>query len=99
MLLACLTLLSCMPACQGAASDAVVLKNENGMEVYILPTGATIQRLLIPDGKGNVTDVALGFDDEQAYKVCEPWTQVEQPCSAHLVERTIVRVHACMVSA
>jgi hypothetical protein len=55
---------------------AIVLKNENGMEVHILQTGAVIQRLILPadlgssgstQGKKSV-DIALGFDEEEPYQ-------------------------------
>jgi len=47
--------------------NAIVLRNEAGIEVHILPTGAAIQRLLLPDRDGVVDDVVLGFDDERHY--------------------------------
>ena len=39
---------------------AVVLRNKAGMEVHILPTGASIQRLMVPDREGKLEDVVLG---------------------------------------
>jgi aldose 1-epimerase len=51
---------------------AIVLKNEQGMEVHILQTGAVIQRLILPADLGNPNgkqvDVALGFDEEEPYQ-------------------------------
>lgn len=42
-------------------------------QVHILPTGATLQRVLVPDGDtGGMVDVVLGFDDVEAYKVRLP---------------------------
>jgi len=51
---------------------AIVLKNENGMEVNILQTGAVIQKLILPaevDPEGGKrVDIALGFDEEEPYQ-------------------------------
>jgi aldose 1-epimerase len=50
---------------------AIVLKNENGMEVHILQIGAVIQRLILPtdlDPNGKQVDVTLGFDEEEPYQ-------------------------------
>lgn len=38
------------------------------MEVHILATGATIQKLLLPDRDGKLEDVVLGFEEEDKYK-------------------------------
>ena len=39
------------------------------MQVHILPTGATLQRVLVPGRKiGETVDVVLGFDDVAAYR-------------------------------
>lgn len=56
----------------GMASANTVLRNANGVEVTILHVGATIQRLLVPDRRGQVSDVVLGFDDVEPYKVRRP---------------------------
>ena len=45
----------------------VVLKNKAGVEAHIIPTGAVIQRLLVPDAQGRVADVVLGFDEVEPY--------------------------------
>ena len=37
------------------------LKNENGMVVKIINFGAAVTSILIPDKKGNVDDVVLGY--------------------------------------
>ena len=39
------------------------------MQVHVLPIGATIQRLLVPNGQGVAEDVVLGFDDPTQYQV------------------------------
>ena len=46
---------------------AFVLRNHEGVEIHILPTGASIHRLLLPDRKGRISDVALGMDSEAGY--------------------------------
>lgn len=45
-----------------------VLSTPRGLEVHILPLGATIQRLYVPDKSGKRADVALGFDNADDYK-------------------------------
>ncbi|PRW56102.1 Aldose 1-epimerase [Chlorella sorokiniana] len=63
-----LAALAMLAAAAAAQSDAVVLKNSR-MEVHILPTGATLQRVLVPGRKkGEMVDVVLGFDEEQSYR-------------------------------
>ena len=47
----------------------IILSNSNGMSVHILPTGATVQRLIVPDEHGLAEDVVLGFDDLGQYQV------------------------------
>ena len=45
-----------------------VLSTARGLEVHILPLGATVQRLYVPDSQGKRADVALGFSDWEMYK-------------------------------
>ncbi|WP_270089407.1 aldose epimerase family protein [Sphingobacterium sp. SYP-B4668] len=45
----------------------VVLKNDRGMQVALSDYGARIVSILVPDRKGNLIDVALGFDSIQKY--------------------------------
>lgn len=51
----------------------VVLRNKNGVQADILPIGATIHRLLVPDKNGQADDVVLGFDDPKTYQVHNFW--------------------------
>jgi len=44
-----------------------LLKNKNGIEVAILSTGASVDKIVIPDKIGNFRDVALGFEDKKDY--------------------------------
>lgn len=39
------------------------LTNENRMSVQVITYGATITCIKVPDKRGNVDDVVLGFDD------------------------------------
>ena len=46
-----------------------VLKSKSGVSVHISPIGCAIQKLLVPDSRGRLKDVVLGFDDLTAYLV------------------------------
>jgi hypothetical protein len=52
---------------QTEGSRNLVLRNRRGIEVHLLRTGASIQKLLLPDRNGKFADVVLGFDEEVAY--------------------------------
>ena len=41
---------------------------ENGMETEILDYGATVRTLLVPDKKGNMVDVVMGYDTIEEYE-------------------------------
>ena len=43
------------------------LKNSHGMEVAITNYGAAVVSMKVPDNKGKVADVTLGYDDVQGY--------------------------------
>jgi len=51
----------------GAVIHAYTLENANGMLVRLLDYGATIQSILVPDRKGQVADVILGYSDLEGY--------------------------------
>jgi aldose 1-epimerase len=51
----------------GAAVEAITLKNGAGISATILTYGATLQSLLAPDKAGRRADVLLGYDDLQSY--------------------------------
>ncbi|MEW5313374.1 MAG: hypothetical protein WDW38_004945 [Sanguina aurantia] len=50
------------------------LKNNKGMEVQISSVGAAIMKLSVPDKRGQVADVVLGYDDASTYAIGEPVT-------------------------
>ena len=55
------------PATVDSIGPALILRNRAGIEVHILPTGASIQRLFMPGHDGTSEDVVLGFDGEGPY--------------------------------
>ncbi len=44
-----------------------ILENDAGTQVHVLTLGATLQSILFPDQKGEMTDVLLGFDTVEDY--------------------------------
>jgi aldose 1-epimerase len=52
----------------GASVDLYTLTNSNGMKVKIMTLGATITELWVPDKKGKLEDVVLGFDSIKGYE-------------------------------
>lgn len=57
----------------GQAVERYTLTNSSGMSVSILTYGATVQSILVPDRDGNVDNVALGFDNLEAYATQSPY--------------------------
>lgn len=53
--------------------DIYTLENSNGMTAKITNYGGNIVSLLVPDSKGEVTDVVLGYDSLEDYFVNEPY--------------------------
>jgi len=51
----------------GRRIDVFTLKNRNGMQVRIINYGAIVQSIVVPDRRGNMEDVVLGYDDLQGY--------------------------------
>ena len=52
----------------GEPVELYTLKNANGMTAKVMTRGATLIQLLVPDAKGNLADVVLGFDDVAGYE-------------------------------
>jgi aldose 1-epimerase len=50
-----------------AALRRFALRSTAGLEATILCHGATLMRLRVPDARGRLGDVVLGFDDPRAY--------------------------------
>ncbi|MGL4554292.1 MAG: aldose epimerase family protein, partial [Gemmataceae bacterium] len=55
-------------ASDGTEVDAYALTNALGMRVKLITYGATIAELWVPDNKGRLADVVLGFDEMKGYK-------------------------------
>lgn len=53
--------------------DQYTLTNANGMRVTILPFGATIQSITVPDRHGEMANVVLGFGDPARYREEHPY--------------------------
>lgn len=51
----------------GRAIERYTLQNSNGMRVGIITYGGIVQSIEVPDAKGHVEDVVLGFDDVKGY--------------------------------
>lgn len=57
----------------GVAAEAVELVNDNGLMARILPFGATLQSLMVPDREGALADIVLGYDEVQSYRDRPAW--------------------------
>ena len=58
------------------AGDEVSLytmKNANGMEISVMDYGAILTSVKVPDAKGQVADVSLGFDSLEGYLGAHPY--------------------------
>ncbi|MCK4746128.1 MAG: galactose-1-epimerase, partial [Bacteroidales bacterium] len=51
----------------GIETNLYRLSNEAGMEVYVTNFGAVIPAILVPDKKGNLGDVVLGYNEVESY--------------------------------
>src|SRR5881392_2634349 len=57
----------------GRAIDIYVLRNSIGAIAKVMPSGATLTELWMPDRTAMPRDVALGFDNLQSYLGKHPW--------------------------
>ena len=57
----------------GTAIDQYTLANKNGMTVKIITYGGIVTEINTPDSKGNVANVALGFDNLADYVAKSPY--------------------------
>ena len=53
---------------KGQAATLYTFENKNGMVMEVTDFGATLFALYVPDGKGNLLDVVLGYDDPAGYE-------------------------------
>ena len=53
---------------KGEAAVLYTFRNRSGMVMEVTDFGATLYSLLVPDAKGNLVDVVLGYDDPVAYE-------------------------------
>ena len=47
------------------------LQNDNGMSVCISEFGGAIVKLLVPDKKGNISDIVCGYDFLSSYELAD----------------------------
>ena len=53
---------------RGQEATLYTFENKNGMVMAVSDFGATLVSLLVPDGKGNLVDVVLGYDEPAGYE-------------------------------
>ena len=53
---------------KGEAVNKYTLTNSNGMKMVVIEMGAALQALYVPDSKGNLADVVLGYDTVEQYE-------------------------------
>jgi aldose 1-epimerase len=57
----------------GTPVEIYTLRNDKGMEARIMTYGGIVQSLKVPDKKGNLGDVVLGYDDLGGYLTNSPF--------------------------
>ncbi len=58
---------------EGTPIDRYSLRNGNGMQADVITFGAILNRLLVPDAKGVLKDVTLGYDSLAGYEMVAPF--------------------------
>jgi aldose 1-epimerase len=58
---------------EGDAVDIFTLQNSKGMKVRLITFGATIQSIEVPDNKGKMADVIVGFDTLEGFLTEHPY--------------------------
>lgn len=53
--------------------DFFTLKNKNGIQLTALSFGGIVTEILVPDRKGNLSDIALGLPNAEAYQNNPPY--------------------------
>lgn len=51
----------------GTEIEIVTLSNADGVQARVITYGAALQALLMPDARGQVADIVLGYDDLEGY--------------------------------
>ena len=51
----------------GEEISVYTMSNKNGMQVSCIDYGAILKNVLVPDKKGNIKDVVLGYDTLEGY--------------------------------
>src|ERR1700681_2556989 len=75
----------------GAEVDLYTLRNVNGLEARITNYGCILVSLMVPDRKGEISDVVLGFDNLEGYLN-------EHPCFGAIVGRYANRIAAGLIT-
>ncbi len=57
----------------GTPVDLYTMTNVHGMEIRVTNYGGIVVSLRVPDKKGNLDDIALGFDDLKGYLANTPY--------------------------
>ena len=57
----------------GESVEAWTLTGSGGLEVEVITYGGIVTRLLVPDRKGRLADVVLGFSDLDSYLAGHPY--------------------------
>lgn len=57
---------------RGEEATLYTVSNSNGMKVTFTDYGANIVSIFVPDSKGNIADVALGFENIEGYEENKP---------------------------
>lgn len=58
---------------EGVSIERYTLRNSHGMQADVITFGAVLNRLLIPDAKGVLADVLLGYDTLEGYEQIAPF--------------------------
>jgi len=58
---------------QGELVDCYTFESKNGVETSIINYGAIITSFLVPDNKGRVADIVLGYDSLAEYEACKKY--------------------------
>ena len=83
------------PETPNVTGDYITLTNSKGMTAVILPLGAIVQRLIVPDKNGNPVDVALGMNTAREYLVS---TAVEWVLKPKNLGMNFFQHHCCSLS-